>query len=154
MADVYIVPCEAFARMAKLKNVRNVYVWIKNGWINSREYQNQKWVVLDDLARRQLEKKVKLDEPRRPGVPGHLLLDAQEPASKEKFGKERLMTLGALEKFFGKSGTEFSRIVLQLKEHKGTWRGMRLFYASSVEAYVDRSVTALKKSKGALKKAQ
>jgi hypothetical protein len=147
MADVYIVPCEAFARMAKLKNVRNVYVWIKNGWINSREYKNQKWVVLDDLARRQLEKKVKLDEPRRHSVPAHLLLHSQEPASNKAFGTQRLMTLAALETFFGKSGTEFSKIILALKEHKATWRGMRLFYADSVEAYVDRSVSLLKKRK-------
>jgi hypothetical protein len=147
MAEVYIVPCEAFARMAKLKNVRNVYVWIKNGRINSRDYQNQKWVVLDDLARRQLEKKVKIEEPRRHSVPEHLLLAAQVPASKKQFGKERLMTLGALETFFGKSGTAFSKIILGLREHKQTWRGMRLFYADSVEAYVDRSVKALKKTK-------
>jgi hypothetical protein len=147
MADVYIVPCEAFARMAKLKDVRNVYIWIKKGWVNSREYKAQTWVVLDDLARRQLEKKLKLDEPRRPGVPGHLLLNALAPASAKEFGKERLMTLGALEKFFGKSGTALSKIVLELKEHKRTWRGMRLFYADSVEKYVDRSVKSLKKTK-------
>jgi hypothetical protein len=151
MADVYIVPCEAFARMAKLKDVRNVYIWIKKGWINSREYMNQTWVVLDDRARRQLEKKVRLDEPSRHSVPRQLLLTSQEPASSKEFGTERLMTLGALEKFFGKSGTEFSRIILQLKEHKRTWRGMRLFYANSVEAYVDRNARSLKKKKASTK---
>jgi hypothetical protein len=147
MAEVYIVPCEAFARMAKLKDVRNVYLWIKSGRINSRDYDSKKWVVLDDLARQQLEKRVKPEEPKRHAVPGHLLLSAQEPESKKMFGDERLMTLAALETFFGKSGTELSKIVLQLKEHRRTWRGRRIFYAQSVEAYVDRSVKALKKRK-------
>jgi hypothetical protein len=145
MAEVFIVPCKAFAQMAKLKDVRNVYLWIKSGRINSRQYQNQQWVVLDDLARQLLEKRVKPEEPKRPGVPGHLLLSAQEPESRKTFGDDRLMTLFALEEFFGKSGTVLSKIVRGLREHRRTWKGRRLFYADSVEAYADRSVTALKK---------